>query len=154
MMFFYSEGRSNRAKKNSMTYESLISLEVIKEDQMIQNWIPDAKIVKEASLVLNREAKVQESGEICQVERDLQWQEQEEEKWQLNQQVILEEDEKSVEILNLEKDENENKVKLLQENNCVLKEYEVELAIEDEVKEVIFDAIEESRSYLSCSSVV
>ncbi|XP_044479205.1 stress response protein NST1-like [Mangifera indica] len=142
------ESRQDDDKNSRIKVEEEATLqrkEVIEEDQMIQNQIPDAKIVKEADLVLDTEEKEQQSREICQVEGDLQWQEQEEEKQVSNQPVISEEDEQSVEISDPENEEKEN--------DCVLEEYEAEPALEDEVKEEVFDAIEESRSRLSCSSV-
>ncbi|XP_031253217.1 RNA-binding protein 25 [Pistacia vera] len=141
-------------RKEVLACESLVSVEVIEEDQMIQNQIPDAEAVKEADLVLDREEEEQESEEICEVEGDLQRQEEEEEEKQvLPQPVIILEEEESVEIADPEKEENAN-AELLQENEHVLVEYEAEPALEeDEIKHEFFDAIEESRPRLSCSSV-
>ncbi|KAJ0046552.1 hypothetical protein Pint_04658 [Pistacia integerrima] len=46
-------------RKEVLACESLVSVEVIEEDQMIQNQIPDAEAVKEADLVLDREEEEQ-----------------------------------------------------------------------------------------------
>ncbi|XP_044509062.1 uncharacterized protein LOC123227962 [Mangifera indica] len=146
------EGEVMEERKEVLACESLVSVKVIEEDQMIQNQIPEAEAVKEDDLVLDREEE-QQSEEICPVEGDLQRQELEIEEIQvIDQPEILEEDEE-ITPEDQEKEENANAAELLQANEYVLEEYEAEPALEDETKDEIFDVVEESRPRLSCSSV-